>query len=135
MEDSNIFVLFLLFQHKYSKKPYNPIVGEVFQCSWDVSAPQTQADVSKIETTAETGDCRVHYVGEQVSHHPPGTVCSYMYINEHYHQFGKLQQFRSSPPECYWMFYLLPMDFHTIKRGVRMDNLLLTSLQSVYFCL
>eukprot|EP01113_Clastostelium_recurvatum_P003760 TRINITY_DN11656_c0_g1_i1.p1 TRINITY_DN11656_c0_g1~~TRINITY_DN11656_c0_g1_i1.p1 ORF type:complete len:426 (-),score=81.34 TRINITY_DN11656_c0_g1_i1:74-1351(-) len=36
------------------KKPYNPILGETFRCSW------------KFDETTPT-----HYVSEQVSHHPP----------------------------------------------------------------
>jgi len=37
-----------------AKKPYNPIIGETFHCSWKVR------------------DDIVRYTAEQVSHHPPG---------------------------------------------------------------
>ncbi|KAF6035978.1 hypothetical protein EB796_005717 [Bugula neritina] len=42
-----------------AKKPYNPIIGETFHCSWDVGG--------------ENGNqaSRMLYVAEQVSHHPP----------------------------------------------------------------
>ncbi|XP_055071348.2 oxysterol-binding protein-related protein 11 isoform X1 [Misgurnus anguillicaudatus] len=55
-----------------AKKPYNPIIGETFHCSWRVpkaTAPPT--GVSK-EGTSCTSDCyEVRFVAEQVSHHPP----------------------------------------------------------------
>lgn len=41
-----------------AKKPYNPIIGETFHCSWQV---EESADVKH----------RLTYVAEQVSHHPP----------------------------------------------------------------
>jgi hypothetical protein len=37
------------------KKPYNPVLGEFFRCTWDYSESNTEA----------------FFVGEQVSHHPP----------------------------------------------------------------
>ncbi|XP_028407493.1 oxysterol-binding protein-related protein 11-like [Dendronephthya gigantea] len=55
----------------YSKKPYNPVLGEIFQCSWNTCARQTHGDVSNTENTEESRDCRLRYVAEQVSHHPP----------------------------------------------------------------
>uniref|UniRef100_H2YL59 Oxysterol-binding protein n=1 Tax=Ciona savignyi TaxID=51511 RepID=H2YL59_CIOSA len=42
---------------QHAKKPYNPILGEVFQCSYNVG------------TSEETQ--RVQFIAEQVSHHPP----------------------------------------------------------------
>lgn len=41
-----------------AKKPYNPIIGETFHCSW------------KVQENNQTH--YVHYTAEQVSHHPPG---------------------------------------------------------------
>ncbi|XP_070564872.1 oxysterol-binding protein-related protein 11-like isoform X2 [Ptychodera flava] len=72
-----------------AKKPYNPIIGETFHCSWEV--PQnlnSQSESNIISTsqsqsvtlngsseTGQSGDSaqtdRVTYVAEQVSHHPP----------------------------------------------------------------
>uniref|UniRef100_A0A4W6CJZ3 Oxysterol-binding protein n=1 Tax=Lates calcarifer TaxID=8187 RepID=A0A4W6CJZ3_LATCA len=66
-----------------AKKPYNPILGENFHCSWYVP----QDHVRPLRTTSCNGpnsaptatsniprnsDCyRVRFVAEQVSHHPP----------------------------------------------------------------
>ncbi|GFN78697.1 oxysterol-binding protein [Plakobranchus ocellatus] len=41
-----------------AKKPYNPIIGETFHCSWHVKDKEEQ-------------DVRLIYTAEQVSHHPP----------------------------------------------------------------
>ena len=84
-----------------AKKPYNPILGETFQCYWDIpNARRTPPDENtKVYTNISTHD-RLHstelrscaillqrllesgpvsfanydsvaYVAEQVSHHPP----------------------------------------------------------------
>lgn len=45
------------------KKPYNPILGEVFQCKWDWGSDQGNTI----------------YVAEQVSHHPP--VSAFHFVN------------------------------------------------------
>ncbi|XP_030636874.1 oxysterol-binding protein-related protein 10 [Chanos chanos] len=71
-----------------AKKPYNPILGETFHCTWDVprecvrplrSNSSAQAattgpapTTSELGRTADAGDCyRLRFVAEQVSHHPP----------------------------------------------------------------
>ncbi|XP_073408019.1 oxysterol-binding protein-related protein 11 isoform X2 [Dendrobates tinctorius] len=65
-----------------AKKPYNPIIGETFHCSWRVSkesvlAPQTsetsegEQDPRPEDTTACQDYDSVRFVAEQVSHHPP----------------------------------------------------------------
>ena len=46
------------------KKPYNPILGEVYHCKWEYE------DKSKGTT---------YYVAEQVSHHPP--ISSFFFAN------------------------------------------------------
>ncbi|XP_053734519.1 oxysterol-binding protein-related protein 11-like [Synchiropus splendidus] len=57
-----------------AKKPYNPIIGETFHCSWKVPK---RADSSKepsqeaAEPTASQDCYQVRFVAEQVSHHPP----------------------------------------------------------------
>ncbi|XP_026708709.1 oxysterol-binding protein-related protein 11 [Athene cunicularia] len=70
-----------------AKKPYNPIIGETFHCSWrmpksDVAAdagsnfsvqpPSEQVTLSK-DTEGQTDPdyYTVKFVAEQVSHHPP----------------------------------------------------------------
>ena len=65
-----------------AKKPYNPIIGESFHCSFDI--PQSTAECTSTDagTTRNSADLteRVHYVAEQVSHHPPSKLLS-MYFN------------------------------------------------------
>ncbi|KAB5586380.1 hypothetical protein PHYPO_G00000920 [Pangasianodon hypophthalmus] len=64
-----------------AKKPYNPILGESFLCSWDVPHEKvrplrTNTSVTAPSATppnsANPAHCyRLHFVAEQVSHHPP----------------------------------------------------------------
>ncbi|KAL5111610.1 Oxysterol-binding protein-related protein 11 [Taenia crassiceps] len=46
---------------KVARKPYNPIIGEIFQCSWRL--PNAKGESSD--------DILTTFFGEQVSHHPP----------------------------------------------------------------
>ncbi|XP_056388232.1 oxysterol-binding protein-related protein 9 isoform X6 [Hyla sarda] len=55
-----------------AKKPYNPILGEVFQCHWDLPGQENE----DTETVSEgpvpwASKNNVTFVSEQVSHHPP----------------------------------------------------------------
>lgn len=62
-----------------AKKPYNPILGEVFRCYWDLSSTKTTTnnDSSIVHMNnndsplpwAKTSD--LIFIAEQVSHHPP----------------------------------------------------------------
>ncbi|XP_062411273.1 oxysterol-binding protein-related protein 9 isoform X2 [Sardina pilchardus] len=57
-----------------AKKPYNPILGEVFFCHWDL--PSETEDPTVLEPVSEgpvpgCGTNSVSFVAEQVSHHPP----------------------------------------------------------------
>ncbi|KAJ7381190.1 hypothetical protein OS493_004790 [Desmophyllum pertusum] len=58
-----------------AKKPYNPILGETFQCSFKVPCtpnPKHASTNSHIDhTTTATDDGKLTFVAEQVSHHPP----------------------------------------------------------------
>uniref|UniRef100_A0A8C1Z9H5 Oxysterol-binding protein n=1 Tax=Cyprinus carpio TaxID=7962 RepID=A0A8C1Z9H5_CYPCA len=67
-----------------AKKPYNPILGESFHCTWDIqrdkvrplrttsSSPAPAAAHSTQITSSEgLGSYRLRFVAEQVSHHPP----------------------------------------------------------------
>ncbi|RDD41793.1 Oxysterol-binding protein-related protein 11 [Trichoplax sp. H2] len=47
-----------------AKKPYNPIIGETFHCSWNLNNVQND-----LGGPPQTGD--LSFVAEQVSHHPP----------------------------------------------------------------
>uniref|UniRef100_A0A8B9GYJ2 Oxysterol-binding protein n=1 Tax=Astyanax mexicanus TaxID=7994 RepID=A0A8B9GYJ2_ASTMX len=57
-----------------AKKPYNPILGEVFFCHWDI--PCETEDPASVEPVSEgpvplCSRGSVSFVAEQVSHHPP----------------------------------------------------------------
>ncbi|XP_053323979.1 oxysterol-binding protein-related protein 10 isoform X1 [Spea bombifrons] len=64
-----------------AKKPYNPIIGETFHCSWDVPkdkvkpcrthASSAQAKETSTTQSFPTDLYKVRFVAEQVSHHPP----------------------------------------------------------------
>uniref|UniRef100_A0A8C2X6P9 Oxysterol-binding protein n=1 Tax=Cyclopterus lumpus TaxID=8103 RepID=A0A8C2X6P9_CYCLU len=58
-----------------AKKPYNPILGEVFYCHWDLPS-ETEEPSTLTETVSEgpvpwSSTNSVCFVAEQVSHHPP----------------------------------------------------------------
>lgn len=57
------------FSDQVAKKPYNPIIGEVFQCSYYVSKSSESTDDGNDDSTAapstETHH-RIKYVSEQV---------------------------------------------------------------------
>uniref|UniRef100_UPI00398F49D4 oxysterol-binding protein-related protein 11 isoform X2 n=1 Tax=Pristiophorus japonicus TaxID=55135 RepID=UPI00398F49D4 len=67
-----------------AKKPYNPIIGETFHCSWNVPKntnskscnTSSQSCLQKTECSDGTeernqSDYHLRFVAEQVSHHPP----------------------------------------------------------------
>ncbi|MEQ2183960.1 hypothetical protein GOODEAATRI_003232 [Goodea atripinnis] len=58
-----------------AKKPYNPIIGETFHCSWRVPRrPETSTESPQggPEPSADTQEpYQVRFMAEQVSHHPP----------------------------------------------------------------
>ncbi|XP_036099787.1 oxysterol-binding protein-related protein 11 isoform X1 [Molossus molossus] len=70
-----------------AKKPYNPIIGETFHCSWKMPKSEVASSVTSNSSTqavtnhaplseealSQVGpDCyTVRFVAEQVSHHPP----------------------------------------------------------------
>ncbi|XP_049911710.1 oxysterol-binding protein-related protein 9 isoform X6 [Epinephelus moara] len=58
-----------------AKKPYNPILGEVFYCHWDLPSESEEPSLHT-ETVSEgpvpwSSTNSVCFVAEQVSHHPP----------------------------------------------------------------
>lgn len=79
------FILLLLtLQGSVAKKPYNPIIGETFHCSWKVpkkskntstnnsNVDSAENDVSPQQQSGGTdGETKLFYCAEQVSHHPP----------------------------------------------------------------
>ncbi|XP_045601770.1 oxysterol-binding protein-related protein 11 isoform X2 [Procambarus clarkii] len=61
-----------------AKKPYNPIIGEVFHCSWriprisDSASESTETSDSKsAEGKKNSSYITIKFSAEQVSHHPP----------------------------------------------------------------
>ncbi|XP_048835113.1 oxysterol-binding protein-related protein 11 isoform X1 [Brienomyrus brachyistius] len=59
-----------------AKKPYNPIIGETFHCSWRLPCSQSSStSTSRVGLQGgvpESSDFyQVQFVAEQVSHHPP----------------------------------------------------------------
>ncbi|KAF6734852.1 Oxysterol-binding protein-related protein 9 [Oryzias melastigma] len=58
-----------------AKKPYNPILGEVFYCHWDLPS-EAEEPAQHAETVSDgpvpwASTNSVCFVAEQVSHHPP----------------------------------------------------------------
>ena len=62
-----------------AKKPYNPILGEVFRCHWDLT--NEKEDDNSLKSGAKLvrdgpipwcTENQLSFVAEQVSHHPPG---------------------------------------------------------------
>ncbi|KAM4023388.1 oxysterol-binding protein-related protein 9 isoform 4-T4 [Anomaloglossus baeobatrachus] len=55
-----------------AKKPYNPILGEVFQCHWDLPGQDNEDSEQVSEGPVPwASKNNVTFVSEQVSHHPP----------------------------------------------------------------
>ncbi|KAM5149105.1 oxysterol-binding protein-related protein 9 isoform 2-T2 [Mantella aurantiaca] len=55
-----------------AKKPYNPILGEVFQCHWVLPGPENEDSEPVSEGPIPwASKNNVTFVSEQVSHHPP----------------------------------------------------------------
>ncbi|CAO1403299.1 unnamed protein product [Diamesa serratosioi] len=67
-----------------AKKPYNPIIGEIFRCHWDI--PEFENKENEEPKTIKDGPipwCRndqLTFIAEQVSHHPPISA----FYAEHY---------------------------------------------------
>ncbi|OCT74184.1 hypothetical protein XELAEV_18033142mg [Xenopus laevis] len=71
-----------------AKKPYNPVLGEVFHCGWDVPKDNVKSfrtqSASKETATplSSSGEAyKLRFVAEQVSHHPP-VSCFYCECKE-----------------------------------------------------
>lgn len=57
-----------------AKKPYNPILGEIFQCHWNVPADVQDNEAAELVAEGPVPWCKSNqltFVAEQVSHHPP----------------------------------------------------------------
>lgn len=54
-----------------AKKPYNPILGEIFRCHWEF--PESREEEAAVQD-GPVPWCRkdqLSFIAEQVSHHPP----------------------------------------------------------------
>ncbi|XP_054277757.1 oxysterol-binding protein-related protein 9 isoform X2 [Macrosteles quadrilineatus] len=95
-----------------AKKPYNPVLGEVFQCYWDL--PETPPESH--EPMVEDGPipwCRrdqLTFVAEQVSHHPPISA----FYAEHYNKGISCQAYVWTRSK----FLGLSIGVHNIGRGM-----------------
>ena len=64
-------------QGAVAKKPYNPILGEVFRCYWHLPGGERNPPDDKSRQILESGPVpystydSVTFIAEQVSHHPP----------------------------------------------------------------
>lgn len=56
-----------------AKKPYNPILGEVFRCHWDLNdhSPEEPVNNGPVPWCNRN---QLVFVAEQVSHHPPSKL-------------------------------------------------------------
>nr|XP_020848940.1 oxysterol-binding protein-related protein 10 isoform X5 [Phascolarctos cinereus] len=70
-----------------AKKPYNPILGETFHCSWDIPKdrvkplPRKRKAKAPVTDEPQSGRYKLTFVAEQVSHHPP-VSCFYCECKE-----------------------------------------------------
>ncbi|KOC59307.1 Oxysterol-binding protein-related protein 9 [Habropoda laboriosa] len=67
-----------------AKKPYNPILGEMFRCHWDIPSDIVDSsNDSKLVVEGPLPWCKenqLSFIAEQVSHHPPISA----FYAEHY---------------------------------------------------
>ncbi|XP_055858822.1 oxysterol-binding protein-related protein 9 isoform X3 [Episyrphus balteatus] len=65
-----------------AKKPYNPILGEVFQCHWDIPGEKPDSEEVKDGPIPWCKRNQLTFLAEQVSHHPPISA----FYAEHYNR-------------------------------------------------
>lgn len=64
-----------------AKKPYNPVLGEMFKCWWDVPGITGNCNTATAKELVSDGPVpwctkdQLTFVSEQVSHHPPSKSC------------------------------------------------------------
>uniref|UniRef100_A0A915P2A1 Oxysterol-binding protein n=1 Tax=Meloidogyne floridensis TaxID=298350 RepID=A0A915P2A1_9BILA len=57
-----------------AKKPYNPVLGEIFRCRWTIPGTQPCKQKTKSGPFPGSATNQVTFIAEQVSHHPPITA-------------------------------------------------------------
>uniref|UniRef100_A0A023F2L0 Oxysterol-binding protein n=2 Tax=Triatoma infestans TaxID=30076 RepID=A0A023F2L0_TRIIF len=68
-----------------AKKPYNPILGEIFQCYWDLQRTDNEETEQSLVVDGPVPWChgnQLTFIAEQVSHHPPISA----FYAEHYNK-------------------------------------------------
>ncbi|KAK9730988.1 Oxysterol-binding protein [Popillia japonica] len=65
-----------------AKKPYNPILGEIFYCLWDLPDSDSSEGVAPEGPVSWCKCNQLAFVAEQVSHHPPISA----FYAEHYNK-------------------------------------------------
>ena len=63
-----------------AKKPYNPILGEIFQCWFNTSTPSGERKLISDGPVPWATSDQLTFIAEQVSHHPPLSA----FYAEHY---------------------------------------------------
>uniref|UniRef100_A0A0A1WYD5 Oxysterol-binding protein n=1 Tax=Zeugodacus cucurbitae TaxID=28588 RepID=A0A0A1WYD5_ZEUCU len=65
-----------------AKKPYNPILGEVFQCHWDLPDETPDDNVVSDGPVPWCHRNQLTFLAEQVSHHPPISAFYAEHVNK-----------------------------------------------------
>ncbi|XP_039953527.1 oxysterol-binding protein-related protein 9 isoform X2 [Bactrocera neohumeralis] len=65
-----------------AKKPYNPILGEVFQCYWDLPGETPDEQVVNDGPVPWCHRNQLTFLAEQVSHHPPISAFYAEHVNK-----------------------------------------------------
>ena len=60
-----------------AKKPYNPVIGEVFQCYWDIPGSNNSAPLVTDGPVPWCSRNQLTFISEQVSHHPPSKCTTF----------------------------------------------------------
>jgi len=87
-----------------AKKPYNPILGEIFQCWWNLDNVTNNTDEG-INADGPVPWCKNNqlvFIAEQVSHHPPSMT--FLYLRGHILTEGPM---RRSINDTYLFQFLL----------------------------
>lgn len=63
-----------------AKKPYNPILGEIFRCHWELPNEHSSDDLVEDGPVPWCNREQLCFVAEQVSHHPPGKCVKMLYF-------------------------------------------------------
>ncbi|XP_053966750.1 oxysterol-binding protein-related protein 9 isoform X3 [Anastrepha ludens] len=65
-----------------AKKPYNPILGEVFQCYWNIPGEESDENAVSDGPVPWCHRNQLTFLAEQVSHHPPISAFYAEHVNK-----------------------------------------------------